>query len=157
MKLRAVMLASALCVLCARVAAADTTMNPDSRIVVTVNAHAQAELLAEMRAHLVNVQNLLEALSHNDLKGVARAARASGVASATETADELIVRLPRGFIALGLSMHQDFDRIADRAVQGEGADRLLATTAVVLQKCVACHTMYQLRVGQANLGGRTEH
>jgi cytochrome c556 len=154
MKLRVVMLASALC---AWVAAADTAMKSDSRIVMTVDAHAKTELLAEMRAHLVNVQKLLEALSHNDLQGVARAARASGVASATETADELIGRLPQGFVALGLSMHRDFDRIADRAAQGESADRLLATTAAVLQKCVACHTTYQLRIGQADPVRRSEH
>lgn len=154
MKWGTVMLVSALC---AWVAAADTTMKSDSRIVMMVDAHAKTQLLAEMRTHLVNIQKLLEALSHNDLKGVARAARASGVASATETADELIGRLPQGFIALGLSMHQDFDRMADRAAQGEGADRLLATTAAVLQKCVACHTTYQLRVDQADPVCRSEH
>ncbi len=157
MKLRAVVLASSIFVSGAWLAEADIAMKSGSRIVITVNAHARAELLAEMRAHLVNVQKLLEALSQNDAQGVARAARASGVASATETTDELIRRLPQGFIALGLSMHQDFDRMADGAAQGDSADRLLATTAAVLQKCVACHTTYQLRVGQTDSGRRSEH
>ena len=54
-------------------------------------------------------------------------------------------------------MHQNFDRMADRAAQSEDADRLLATTAVVLQKCVVCHTTYRLRVVRADPVRRTQH
>lgn len=146
MKLGTVVLASAMTSLCGRVVAGDTVMNAHSRNVIQVDAHARAELLAEMRAHVVNVQRLLEALSKGDVEGVARAARDSGVQSATETADDLIEHLPRGFTALGVSMHQDFDRIADMAAQGSDTQRLLETVAVAMQKCVVCHTTYQLHV-----------
>ncbi len=157
MKLRAVGIARGLFLLWASIEAADTARKSESRIWVTVDAHAQAELLAEMRAHLVNVQKLLEALSHKDLPGVARAARASGIASAVEATDDLMGHLPQGFIALGMSMHQGFDRLADKAAQGEDGGQLLESTSMILKQCVACHTTYQLRVSSVDAVRRAEH
>lgn len=132
--------------LVATVATADTATNADSRNAIAVDAHARAKLLAEMRAHLVNVQALLEALSKGDMKGATQAARASGVQSASESADDIIAHLPSGFTALGMSMHRDFDRIADMAARGSDAQTLLRQVAVTMQKCVVCHTTYKFRV-----------
>ncbi|MEP6546317.1 MAG: hypothetical protein ABJD53_02540 [Gammaproteobacteria bacterium] len=146
MKLSAVVLASAMSALVGAVATADTVSNADSRNVIAVDTHARAELLAEMRAHLVNIQALLEALSKGNMKGATQAARASGVQSASESADDIIAHLPSGFTALGMSMHRDFDRIADMAERGGDAQTLLRQVAVTMQKCVVCHTNYRFRV-----------
>lgn len=147
MKLSAVVLASALIALVGMVATADTVTNADSRNVIAVDANARAKLLTEMRGHLVNLQALLEALSEGDMNGVTQAARASGVQSASESADDIIAHLPSGFTALGMSMHRDFDRIADMAARGSDAQTLLRQVAVTMQKCVACHTTYKFGVG----------
>ena len=61
---------------------ADAAKNLDSRKVVVLDAHARAELLGEMRGHLVSLHALLDALAKNDLKRAGAAARASGAKSA---------------------------------------------------------------------------
>ena len=138
-------LASVLGLTCATVAGADGTNSPDPRQLIALDAHGRAELLSEMRGHLVNVQALLEGLAKADLKSAANAASASGLASASEAADDLVRQLPKDFTALGMRLHQDFDRIADAANQGRDARQLLLQLADTMQKCVACHALYKLR------------
>jgi cytochrome c556 len=124
----------------ANAAAADA----DRRAIIWLDAEARGELLAEMRAHVVNVQRILEAVSRNDLAAAERAARASGLVAASEAGDEMGRRLPRPFTALGMSLHEDFDRLADGAARGADARVIVGGLAVAMQKCVACHASYRI-------------
>lgn len=120
------------------------TTDADRRAVISVDAGARGELLAEMRAHVANVQRFLDAIAKNDLPAAAAAARASGIVAASEAGGEVGRDLPPAFTALGMSLHADFDRLADAAARGDDALTLAGAMAAAMQKCVACHASYRL-------------
>lgn len=128
----------------ATAAAADGEAGRARRVTLALDDEARAELLAEMRLHLSNLQVFLDAVSRHDLRAAATAARGSGIAAASEANDQISRRLPKDFTALGMSMHADFDGLADAAARGEDPQVLVGKLAVTLQKCVACHASYQL-------------
>jgi cytochrome c556 len=99
-----------------------------------------------MRVHLVNLQIILDALARNDMGAVAKAARASGVQAATEADQRMMKQLPKNFVELGVSMHRDFDVIADEAEKAKDPKLTLSALSATLQKCVACHATYQVRL-----------
>lgn len=130
------------------------TTGADRRAVISVDAGARGELLAEMRAHVANLQRFLDAVAKNDLPAAAAAARASGIAAASEAGDEIGRDLPPAFTALGMSLHADFDRLADAAARGDDARSLVGGLAAAMQKCVACHASYRLGARAGRSPGR---
>lgn len=121
-----------------------TQVMPDGRRAVMLTPDERNLVLTEMRGMLETVQVIVNGLKAGDMKEVAQAARASGMAAAVDASPTLMARLPLEFKQLGLSVHKRFDEIANAADSGAGREELLATLSTQLSACVACHAGYRL-------------
>lgn len=116
----------------------------DTRTAIKLDPASRSMVLVEMRQFLGGVQQITEALSRDDLKIVAKAAREVGMHAAHEVPDTVKAQLPKEFKQLGFGVHKDFDQLAmDAETLGDGKQSMKQLSAI-LQKCVACHATYQL-------------
>jgi hypothetical protein len=125
--------------------AAEPGMKVDTRTLIVLDSSDQSALFHEMRTLLANVQVIIDGVAKDNFKAVARAARASGVQSASEAGAAMEKQLPKDFNVLGMSMHKEFDAIAVDAEKGRDAKGILTRLAITMQKCNACHVSYQVR------------
>jgi hypothetical protein len=118
----------------------------DGRIVILLEPGERNLMLKEMRAFVESLQLVSDALSKDDMKGVAKAARAMGMAKSQDVPLAMIGKLPLEFKKLAFSVHGGFDTIADDAETIGTTKHTLGQISEVLRKCVACHNGYQLKV-----------
>lgn len=131
----------------------------DSRHVLSVTEPQRHHVLEEMRALLSGVQNILTALSKDDMAAVAQHARSLGMSMAHKAEDHLKGVLPREFMRLGMSVHEDFDKISADAESLKDSKHTLRQLSNTMFKCMACHDAYQIRVEpkSANQNDATGH
>jgi len=118
----------------------------DSRIALEISAQNQDKILQEMRQLLRSSQMVLDGVVKNDMEIVEKAARQSGMAMAGGTPPEVARILPKGFKALGPSVHKGFERIANEADGFGDTQKILGILAETQSKCVACHEIYRFEV-----------
>lgn len=118
----------------------------DGRVAIVLDAAERELVLAEMRSFLVAVQGVTASAAAGDAAGVARAARAVGMAAQTEVPASLVGKLPLSFKQLGFATHEAFDRLALDAEQLGDASAAPAALGELLHNCIACHAAYQLTV-----------
>lgn len=117
----------------------------DGRIAVLLEPGERNLVLREMRAFVESLQLMSDALSKDDMKGVAKAARTMGMARSQDVPLAMVGKLPLEFKKLAFSVHGQFDAIADDAETIGTTKHTLGQLSEVLQKCVACHNSYQLK------------
>jgi hypothetical protein len=117
----------------------------DKRQTLTITETQRGYVLEEMRALLAGTQSILEALSRDDMAAVAQHARLLGMGMAQKAEDHLKGALPKEFMQLGMSVHQDFDQIAADAESAKDPKQTLRQMSGAMDKCVACHATYQIR------------
>ena len=100
------------------------------------------KVLAEMRMMLGSIGGTLHALVANDMAGLEKAARASGMAMAV--GPHLEKQLPPQFLELGERTHRGFDQLAYQARAGGKREHLTRGLAGLTDHCVACHAIYRL-------------
>jgi hypothetical protein len=120
-----------------------TQVAPDGRTTVLLASDERNLVLTEMRGMLETVQIVVDGVKAGDMKQVAQAARASGIAAAADVNPALMAKLPLEFKQLGLSVHKRFDEIATAADSGASREQLLGTLSAQLSACVACHAGYR--------------
>lgn len=118
----------------------------DKRQVLKLSEQQRGLVLEEMRALLSGTQNILAALSKDDMAAVAQQARVLGMSMAQKSEDHLKGSMPETFMQLGMSVHQDFDRIAADAEALKDSQHTLRQLSESMNKCVACHDSYQIQV-----------
>lgn len=123
--------------------AGSTFLADDRRIALRLDPAERVRVLTEMRGFLIATQQITAAAVRNDAAAVASAAKPMGMAAGGVPA-ALAAKLPLEFKQLGHSVHQDFDRIALDAEAMGDARHALAQLSETLNKCVACHAMYQI-------------
>jgi hypothetical protein len=129
------------------IVAGSTEKAEDGRAAILLEPGERALMLREMRAFVAGLQLMSDALSRDDMKGVAKVAREMGTARAHDVDVPLAMmgKLPLGFKTLAFSVHGGFDTIAIDA-EGNGMPKhTLGQLSDVLQKCVACHGSYQVK------------
>ena len=137
-----VCLFAALCA-CASIAVAGEV---DTRTIVPLSAPHRAMVLAEMRQFLSGLEQLMAALSKDDMETVARVAHSLGSPMTRHVPADLKQALPEAFRKLGFSVHADFDQIAlDAESLGDGK-HTLSQLGEALSRCVSCHNAYQIHV-----------
>ncbi len=115
----------------------------DSRAILELSPAERAMILDEMRLFLSGVQEMTGALGRQDMPAAA-ASRAMGQQMVHEVPPALRARLPPEFRQLGFSVHRDFDQIALDAESLKDVSHSLNQLSSTLQKCVACHAIYQI-------------
>ncbi len=123
----------------------NTTAGTDGRTAIVLQASERDLVLSEMRGLLSATQGILEAANKGDMKQVATASRAAGMAAAADVNPALMAKLPLEFKSLGMSVHGDMDNIAKAAEGGATAPQVLEMVSGTLNKCVACHSAWQLK------------
>jgi cytochrome c556 len=121
-----------------------TQVAADGRRAIAVTDAERNLILTEMRGMLGSVRGVVDGLAHKDLRRVAEAARASGMATVQQVPLSLMAKLPLDFKQTGMETHVGFDALAAAADGGETTDTLLARLGDRLDNCVACHSAYRL-------------
>ena len=105
-------------------------------------------VLTEMRQLLQAVHGIVAGVSDPDqTQGhvqAAAAARSAGMVMATDDNPSLMLKLPLPMKQLGLSVHRDFDELADAITHGATSQDILQRLSTITTRCLACHEMYQL-------------
>jgi len=125
--------------------AGSTRMGEDGRVAIMLEPGERALMLREMREFVAGLQRAAEALSRDDMQGVAKASRELGSARAHDVPAAMMGKLPLEFKTLAFGTHGAFDAIAADAEANGTPRHALAQIADALQKCVACHARYQVK------------
>lgn len=121
-----------------------TRESTDHRLAVQLSPEETDLVLGEMRSILGAVDGILKGVAANDLPAVASAARTAGMAMAVDLSPVFMAKLPLAFKAMGMSLHQDFDKLAADVDGGLGKDEVVGRLSDMTSKCVSCHQSYRL-------------
>jgi hypothetical protein len=122
----------------------------DTRQDVAFPEALRAQTLANMRDHLLALQEIQEALAHEDFDRAADTAeRRLGMSSMQlHGAHEVAQFMPAGMQAVGSEMHRHASRFAVAAKEAAATGDMrpaIAALAEVTRRCVACHMSYRVR------------
>ena len=118
--------------------------DPDQRRVIPMTPDGRDLVLTEMRGFLAGLQQIVAALSTDDLARAAEVSRSLGTDMMGEVPPHIMQQLPLEFRQLGRSTHQDFDQIAlDLDTLGDPR-HAMAQLGETLNKCVACHASWRI-------------
>ena len=135
---------------CLLISTSAIAADKDSRQILALSEAQRCHVLEEMRALLSGTRNILAALSTDDMASVSKSARPLGLGMAHKAEDHLKGVLPKEFMQLGMSLHQDFDQIAVDAESKKDPKLTLRQLSDAMAKCVACHDAYQIRATPAS-------
>jgi hypothetical protein len=123
----------------------NTEKGNDGRTAIVLQTGERDLVLSEMRGLLSATQGVLEGANEGDMQRIIKAASAAGMKGAADVNPALMAKLPMDFKSLGMSVHHDMDAIAKAAATGTAAPEILKMTSNTLNKCVACHSAWQLK------------
>ncbi len=123
---------------------------PDRRVEVAFPPALREHTLANMRDHLLALQEMQAALAAGAFDRAAEVSeRRLGMSSLqTHGAHEVAKYMPQGMQEAGSAMHRSASRFAVAAQDGAATGDLkpaLAALAEVTARCVACHAGYRLK------------
>ena len=121
-----------------------TSETTDRRTAIHLAPSERDLVLSEMRQMLHSVHHLVTGLSAGDPKIMEQAARASGMGMAADVNPIIMAKLPIEFKRQGLSVHRDFDALADTIARGADQATVLREFTGITARCVGCHTSYRL-------------
>jgi hypothetical protein len=128
-----------------------TSPSADGRTAVLLKPAERDFILTEMRQLLQAVHGVVTGVSHPDqAEGYAQAvlaARSAGMEMAADDNPALLLKLPLPMKQLGMSVHRDFDEMADAISAGATSQDILQRLSSITNRCVTCHEMYQLQEG----------
>jgi len=120
----------------------------DERKALSLEPSERAMILLEMRQFLNGIQIMADALSSDDLKTVAQAAKPLGSQAAHEVPDSLKAKLPKEFKQLAFAVHGGFDQLAMDAESLGDTKHTQKQLADILQSCVNCHNLFQIHAAK---------
>lgn len=125
-----------------------TTPGSDGRMQILLAPAERDQILGEMRLLLKAVHGVVTGLSQPEqqdgLKQAAQAARAAGMGMAADVDPALMAKLPLPFKQMGMSVHKDFDGLADAVAQGETPAQIMQRLSSITGRCTTCHDLYRL-------------
>lgn len=120
-----------------------TMPGSDGRTEIALAPAERDRILAEMRQLLKGIQGIVTAANEQDAKGVETAARAVGMGMAVDVEPVIMMKLPLPFKQMGMSVHRDFDAIADGIAQAEVGAQTLQRLSSIISRCTTCHDLYR--------------
>lgn len=129
----------------------ETTPSADGRTAVLLGPAERNFILTEMRQLLRAVHGVVTGVSDTDqARGhaqAAAAARSAGMKMAVDDNPTLMLKLPLPMKQLGMSVHRDFDELANAISNGTTSQDILQRLSNITPRCLACHEMYQIKEG----------
>ena len=103
------------------------------------------QILAEMRQLLKAVHGVTTGLAGpaQGMKEAEASARAAGMGMPADTSPAIMMKLPLPFKQIGMSVHRDFDGLADAMTQGETSGQILSRLSSITSRCTTCHDLYR--------------
>ena len=123
----------------------NTEKGSDGRAAIVLQSAERDLILSEMRGLLSAIQGVLDGANQGDMQRIVKAASDVGMKGAADVNPVLMAKLPMEFKSLGMSVHHDMDEIAKAAANGTPAADILKMTATTMNKCIACHSAWQLK------------
>ena len=125
-----------------------TVPGDDGRTAIQLAPVERVFILKEMRQLLQATHGVVTGLSDPDQSQgrnqAAAAARSGGMGMAADANPALMLKLPLPFKQMGLSVHRDFDRLADAITEEATSQQVLQQLSSITSRCTACHEMFQL-------------
>jgi hypothetical protein len=118
----------------------------DARTSIRLSAADGEHLRRGMRNYLESVEGVVQALSANDMAGVALAAGKSGARLMAGASLTAVIGLPPQFALMSAATHQRFDDLAEAARNGASRSTALERLGEILASCTSCHAMYRISV-----------
>lgn len=123
----------------------------DGRTSVILTKDERNLILDEMRAFLVSVQGVSQAITENNMDKVAELAHKAGMAAEEGTPGSLLQKIPLGMKKLGFGTRGKFDEIAENARTKRDVTLARKQLDALLNNCIACHAIYRLPEPQKQL------
>ncbi len=103
------------------------TSGADGRTEIRLAPSERDQILKEMRQLLQAVHGVVVGLNapEPDAKQVEQTARAVGMRMAADASPSIMMKLPLPFKQMGMSVHRDFDELADGIARGEQSRQTL--------------------------------
>jgi hypothetical protein len=124
--------------------AADHANLKDERKALNLEQSERAMILLEMRQFLNGIQIMTDALSRDELKAVALAAKPLGIQASHDVPDSLKAKLPKEFKQLASAVHGGFDQLAMDAESLGDTKHTQKQLGGILKNCVSCHSLFQI-------------
>jgi hypothetical protein len=116
----------------------------DGRIAVLLNKDERDLVLNEMRAFLVSLQGVSQAITENNMETVVDLAHKAGMAAEDNTPGSLLQKIPLGMKKLGFGTREKFDEISASAKTNKDRELARKQLDALMKNCIACHATYRL-------------
>ncbi|HYM37300.1 MAG TPA: hypothetical protein VES96_02760 [Nitrospiraceae bacterium] len=132
------------------------TQGTDGRTEIALAPSERDRVLREMRELLKAVHGVITGLSDpaQGMKEAEHAARAAGMGMAADVDPAMMAKLPLPFKQMGMSVHQDMDRLADAIARKEDMAKILNRVSSITARCTTCHDLYRFSLMPAATGER---
>lgn len=122
----------------------------DTRVAIDMPAMMRTHMLANMRDHLLAIQEIQSSLAAGEYDAAADIAEKRLGMSSLEThgASHMAGFMPKGMQETGTAMHQAASRfavISQETAVTRDLPRALGALSRVTAQCVACHAAYRLK------------
>nr|MBI3613247.1 cytochrome c [Nitrospirota bacterium] len=125
-----------------------TRPGADGRTEIALAVSERDLVLGEMRELLKAVQRVIAWAGGPeqaaDRQAAEQAARKAGIGMAADGNPSLMAKLPLAFKQMGMSVHKDFDGLADAIAQKETPQQILQRLSSITARCTTCHDLYRL-------------
>lgn len=114
----------------------------DTRTSLGFSPSEKTVFLAEMREMLSSIQKIMLGIGTENRQMIIDAARYSGNRMARNTPDSIKQKTPQTFKAIGGPTHMLFEELVIRAAEDD-MSTLAEFAGELMQKCIACHTLFK--------------
>jgi hypothetical protein len=144
MKIQNILITSLSAITLSLILTSSNYANEDKRVLVNMPKMMQEHQLANMRDHLMAINEILMSMGKNNLDKAAKIAeKRLGMSSlATHGASHMAKVIPKEMGAIGISMHKAASRFALKAEEGDALPAYKALQEVTAA-CVACHAGFR--------------
>ncbi len=121
-----------------------TLEGSDGRVVILLDAKERNYILKEMRGLLGHMQQLITAISNDNMDEVIKISTTLVEDSSGSTPTRIIAKMPLAFKQLSLSIHGDFKTLQENAIKNRDGKEALAQVSKIMTNCLACHSTHSL-------------
>ncbi|HEU4685265.1 MAG TPA: hypothetical protein VFS39_12250 [Nitrospira sp.] len=124
-----------------------TAEGSDGRTEIELAPSERDQVLAEMRQLLKAIDGVVRGLGEPtpNRQAMEEAARTAGMQMAADVNPAIMLKLPLPFKQMGMSIHEDMDRLADAIVKEETPQQLAQRLSSMTARCTTCHDLYRFR------------
>ncbi len=121
-----------------------TVEGKDGRVVILLDSEERNYILKEMRGLLGHMQQLITAISNDDMSEVTKIAEVLVNDSSGKTPARIIAKMPIAFKEISYNIHNDFKDLLEMTKNNKDPKEALKQVSKVMQNCLACHASHSL-------------